>query len=253
MPRHTMLTVVLLALVAGCGAPQADKAAGGLNAEARLRVAVAAEASGDRDMAVSMYNAAAVQSPDDARVQLLCAEGLARNGQLTRAMSLLNARLRADPQQPDLLQTLGAIQVMAGYPSQAVQTLTEVLHVHPADVRALTDKAVAFDLLHRHAEAQALYRQAMGLAPDDAAIRNDYALSLLLSGQPEQAREMLQPFRDTADIPLRIRTNLGIAAAASGHSGEADDLLQGHVDSAGIAMLTQAIAQQGGKTGSGTH
>jgi Flp pilus assembly protein TadD len=247
MRLRTVMVVALAGLLGACGAQQSDKGEAGLNVDARMRVALAAEEAGNRGLAVEQYAAAANQAAGDALVQVRCAEGMARNGQVNQAMTLLHARLRADPRQPDLLATLGAIQVLAGEPTEAVQTLTAVLRQRPADLRVLTDLAVAFDLLHQHAEAQVLYRKALAVAPDDVAIRNDLALSLLLSGQPEQARALLLPFRDETDLPSRIRTNLGIAEAASGHMGDADHLLHGQIDNAGISVLTQAIGQQHSK------
>jgi Flp pilus assembly protein TadD len=250
----TWLAVAALAgLLAGCGAHQADSPRTGMNAEARLRVADAAEASGDHGMAVSMFTAAAELAPNDTAVQLRCAEGLTRNGQPADAMMLLNKRLQADPRQPDALRTLGAIQVMTDHPAEAVQTLAKVLKQNPNDVKALTDTAVALDLLHQHDQAQALYRKALDGAPDDLAVRNDLALSLLLSRRPEEARQVLLPLRDMAGLPERIRINLGIADAASGHLAEAEPLLHGQVDDAGIALLTRAIDRQGAKGSAGSE
>lgn len=234
-------------LLAGCVASQdAAQQRAPVNAEARLRVAAAAEASGDRDMAVSMYNAAAAEAPDSAAIQLRCAEGLARNGKVDDADALLMRRLKATPHDPDVLETLGALQVLAGQASQAVQTLGQVLAARPDDVKALTNKAIALDVMQLHAEAQGLYRRALMLSPGDPAISNDLALSLMLSGQPEEARRVLSPFRDVEGLPERMRINLGILDAAGGHAEEAQELLGSHIDAASLATLTQAIGKGSG-------
>jgi Flp pilus assembly protein TadD len=141
----------------------------------------------------------------------------------------------------DLLRTLGAIQVMTGKPQDALQTLSGVLASKPDDVSALTDKAVALDILRRHDEAQALYRQALGLSPQDATISNDFALSLLLSGQAAAGAQVLAPFRERLGLPERIRTNLGIMDAASGRAEDAHALLGTHIEPADLAKLTEAI------------
>jgi Flp pilus assembly protein TadD len=217
-----------------------------MTAESRLRVADAAEEAGDRDMAASMYAAAAKDAPNDTPTLVRCAEGLARNGRLDDAAELLVHRQKAVPKDTEVLRTIGAIEVMAGQPSQAILTLSAVLAFDPTDVKAMADKAVALDVLRRHAEAQVLYRQALTQGPSDPAICNDLALSLLLSGQPEQARDVLAQFRGRQGLPERMSVNLGIMDAASGHTDEAQMLLGSRIAAADLAALTQAIGRVSG-------
>jgi len=233
-------------LLAGCAAQEGNGPQGSMSAEERLRLAAAAEASGDRDMAVSMYASAASEAPGNTPTQLRCAEGLARNGKIEDAAALLARRLKNAPHDPEVLETLGAIQVLAGQPAHAVQTLSQVLVAKPDDVKALANKAIALDVLRRHDEAQRLYRQALVVVPGDAAISNDLALSLMLSGKAEEARQVLSPFRDVEGLPERMRVNLGILDAADGHSDEARQLLGTHIGAADLATLTQAIGKGGG-------
>lgn len=232
-------------LLAGCSG-QHQGSQHSMGAEARLRVADAAEASGDRQTALSMYAASSNDAPNDTTVQLRAAEGMARNGGLQDASTLLSRRLQATPNDPELLRTQGAIQVMAGEPGKAVLTLSAVLAKKPDDVKALANKAVALDMLHKHAEAQVLYRQALAVEPSDIAISNDLALSLLLSGRREEARDTLAPFRDVPNLPERVAVNLGILDAASGHSSEARQSLGSRIGASDLASLTQAISMQTG-------
>lgn len=233
-----------IGLLAGCAPHQ--NAEHGLTAESRLRVADAAEVSGDKQTARSMYAAAANDSPNDTQTQLRSAEGLARNGGLDDAAALLARRLKTTPHDPELLRTLGAIQIMSGEPGRAILTLSDVLEAKPDDAKALVNKAVALDILHKHDEAQALYRKAATLLPDDMTIANDLALSLLLSGQRDAARLTLLPFRDARELPERVKTNIGILDAATGHPVEAGQMLSSRIASADLASLTQAISMQGG-------
>lgn len=232
-----------IGLLAGCASHQTVEH--GLTAESRLRVADAAETSGDKQTARSMYAAAANDSPNDTQIQLRSAEGLTRNGGLGDAAELLARRLKSTPRDPELLRTLGAIQIMSGEPGRAILTLSDVLAAKPDDAKALVNKAVALDILHKHDEAQVLYRKAMMQLPDDMTIANDLALSLLLSGQREAARLTLLPFRDARELPERVRTNIGILDAATGHPVEAGQVLGSRIASADLASLTQAISMQG--------
>src|ERR1700689_4682056 len=88
-------------LLVGCAAQQGGGQRGSMTAEERLRLAAAAEASGDRDMAVSMYASAASEAPGDTPTQFRCAEGLARNGKIDDAAALLARRLKNAPRDPE--------------------------------------------------------------------------------------------------------------------------------------------------------
>jgi Flp pilus assembly protein TadD len=246
-------TIVLVAaacwMLAGCSAKPGAGPEQSLTASSRLDVALAAEESGDKQTAASMYLAAAGEAQGDTAIQLRCAEGLARNGKLEEADTILARRLRSAPRDVDLLGTLGAVQVMEGKPSEAIQTLSGVLSSKPDDVKAMVNKAVALDILHRHAAAQTLYRQALALAPHDAATSNNLALSLLLSGEPAAGAQVLAPFRESESLSERIRTNLGIMDAASGHTDDAHTLLGSRIGAADLAALTQAINSGSAGTG----
>ena len=216
-----------------------------MNAEARLRVAEAAERSGDHELAVSMYAVAAGDAAHDDAVLLRSVEGLSRGGRLEEAAALLKRRLREGGRSLEVLQTLGSILVLEGQAPQAEAMFGEVLAARPRDVRALTNKAIALDLQRRHAEAQTLYHVALGQAPGDPIISNDLALSLLLSGRVAEARQVLRPFQDSEQLPERVRINLGILEAAGGNGIEAQRLLAGSVTPTDLAMLTHAIATVG--------
>jgi Flp pilus assembly protein TadD len=234
-----------IALLAGC-APQPAGQPTALTSGSRLRVADAAEASGDRQTALAMYAAAANETSNDTPTQLRSAEGLARNGDVKDATTILIRRLKATPHDADLMRTLGAVQVMAGQARQAITTLSEVLATKPNDQQALVNEGVALDILHKHDEAQGLYRKALALLPGDVTISNDLALSLMLSGHPDEARLTMLPFRDATDLPERVKTNLGILDAATGHAAEARQALGSRIGSDDLSSLTQAISMQGG-------
>lgn len=216
-----------------------------LTASARLHVAEAAEESGDKQTAGSMYLAAAKETPGDSAVMIQCAEGLVRTGRLEDAESVLALRLKGAPHDADVLRTLGAVEVLSGKPAAAVVALSAALAVQADDVKALADKGVALDMLRRHAEAQGLYRRALALAPRDEAVSNDLALSLLLSGQAAAGARVLAPFRENVGLPERIRTNLGIMDAASGRREDAQAMLGTRIGAADLATLTQAIGRGG--------
>ena len=244
--RHAIAAALCGCLTAcGGGGPTTRSEA---DPQSKLRVAEAAEISGDRDLATSMYASAAAMAPEDTLVQVRGAMGLARNGKAGPARELLNARLKVTPRDPVLLRALAAVHVVSGQTRQAIARLDEALALSPGDLDALVNKAVALDLEARHADAQALYRRALATAPNDPAISNDYALSLLMSGKAREAQEVLAPFADADAIPERIRVNLGIIYAVNGDTARARALLDGRVDDVDLARLVRAVGQSAAAT-----
>jgi Flp pilus assembly protein TadD len=241
--RAAAMAAVACCCLAGCGHPRSDDPDRAVTAESRLRVAAASEESGNREMAGSMYAEAAAAAPASSEIQLRAAEGLARAGKLEAAADILVRRLRDSPRDVDLLGALGGVQILAGKPEQAVATLSSVLAARPDDVRSLVNKAVALDMLRRPNEAQPLYRRALVLAPGDATISNDLALSLMLSGHLDEARQTLAPFRGASGMPDRMAVNLAILDAAGGRADLSAPVLLGRVGAADSAALMDAIRQ----------
>jgi len=222
-----------------------------MSADARLRVAEAADSSGDSELAISMYAAAAASEPANTNLQLRCADALARRGKIDEARRLLAERLRAYPGQPDLVRALALIDLVAGQPARAIIELDQILAANPGDTRALVDKAVALDLQGQHAAAQAIYQRVLTIAPNDAAARNNLALSLMLEGRTHQALETLAPMQDADGSSRRLKVNLGILYAATGNVERSRQLLGDHVSDGEVSALTRALASSAaeGRTG----
>jgi Flp pilus assembly protein TadD len=213
-----------------------------MSADARLQVAEAADSSGDSELAISMYTAAAASEPANTTLQLRCADALARRGKIDEARKLLAARLRTYPGQPDLTRALAVIELVAGQPAQAIIELDQILAANPGDTRALVDKAVALDLQGHHTAAQAIYQQVLTMAPNDAAARNDLALSLMLEGRTHQALATLAPMQDADGSPRRLKVNLGLLYAATGNVERSRQLLGDRVSDGDVSALTRALA-----------
>ena len=212
-----------------------------LSTDARLQVAAAADASGNSELALSMYMAAAASAPNNTDLQLRCADALARRGKIDEARQMLAEQLRARPGQPDLARALALIDLVAGRPTQAIAGLDRVLSANPEDVRALVDKGVALDLLGQHAAAQTIYQQALATSPNDAAARNDLALSLMLEGKTRQALDTLAPMQNAAGSSQRLRTNLGILYAASGNMQQSRELLGDKAADGEVSAMVRAM------------
>lgn len=240
--RMFLVLVGSSCLLAACASMQPPQH-GELSSSTRLKLAEAADAAGDRDLASSMYIAAAKSDPTDLGLQLRSVEALAQSGKVAEARTLLQDRLRANPRQPALLRALALVDLVSGEAGQAITIFDQLLEASPGDVRLLVDKAVALDVQHRHSDAQRLYRQALEMSPGDPAIRNDLAMSLMLAGRIQEARDILLQLNDMDGVPQRVRVNLAIAAAAAGDMEQSRQLLQGRARNEDLQKIQQALRQ----------
>lgn len=226
--------------LSGCGMFSGDRIPEVTNT-ARLNVALAAEASGDGQMALQIYASALAKDPSDTKAAVQYARALVNNRQLGLARELLSRQLAARPGQPDLSREFGTIEVLQGQAASAVPRFDVALNANPHDVRALVNKGIALDMLGRHAEAQQLYHRADALSPDDPAVRNNLAMSLMLHGRTQEASDILQGMTGgTTDNP-RIRNNMAVLAAASGDMARARQLTAGVISDVELQSLASQV------------
>jgi Flp pilus assembly protein TadD len=242
--NRSVLALMRLAILgltlAGCAAPQPTDHTN-MDPEARMRLADAALAAGNRELAVSMYQSASGGAPNDAQLQLRCASGMARAGSVSAARDMLIGQLKTHPRDSDLLRGLAAIYVISGQTSPALSELDRALTARPNDANALLDKAVALDMQGNHAEAQRMYHQMLAQTPGDAVISNDLAVSLMIEGRTQEAQVVLAPFADSDEIPERMRINLGLIYAANGDTEAARRLLGARLGEGDIQKLAQTM------------
>ena len=234
--------VLLLLAVAACTQPRGDGGTSSLSGESTQRVAQAAVESGDLAMAEQLYAQASAASPSDAAAQLRYADILMRRGRTNEARELLRTHLQTVSDPLQLHDGLGSIYVLTGDPAHAIPEFDAVLAGKPNDVRALVNKAIALDLLGRHSDAQILYRQSLALVPDDPAVINDLALSMLLAGRPQEAEQVAAPLRSQPDIAPRIRAGLGVVLAANGDVAGARALAGAQASEEQLVGLAKAAA-----------
>lgn len=213
---HAKLIAMALALtgglLSGCASGSHDAA----SPEKRLRVAEAAEKSGDLTLARTMYTVAAAEATNDRAARIAAAKGLARCGAPMDAVDLLKGILNRSPSDQEARRTLGTIQIESGMIEEGAGSLSVVVEADPKDTTARTNLGVALDMLNRHAEAEAMYRAVLARTPGDPEATNDLAYSLAMTGQLAAARQVLAPFRNRADLPDRLRATMRLVDGSAG-------------------------------------
>lgn len=196
-----------------------------MNTASRLRIAEAADNSGNVEMAAALYGAAAAAEPGRADLQARFASALQRSGNLPRAEEVLTRALERNPNDVALNLQLGRLRLRTGAADQALAVFDRVLARNANNADALDGRGVALDLLDRPSEAQQAYIAARAQAPADLRISANLAFSYLLEGRAQEARDVLEPFAGRADLPTRARTSLAIARAMTGNQDGAIALL----------------------------
>ncbi len=242
--KHTSFSPVLGLLpllgLGGCGMFSGDRIPEVTNA-ARLNVAMAAEASGDHQMAVQIYAGALARDPSDVQAAIRYARALVNNRQVGLARELLSRQMASRPGHPDLSREFATIEVMQGQAASAVPRFDVALAANANDVRALVNKGIALDMLGRHPEAQQLYLRADALSPDDPAVRNNMAMSLMLLGRAAEANQVLQGVANHADNSPRMRNNMAVVAAANGDMARARQLTAGDISDVELQSLVTQL------------
>lgn len=114
---------------------------------------------GDFDAAIGFYGRAADIAPNDARVKL----GLAR------------------------------VYLRSGRPIEAIPLFQQARSAGAAPRDVLPDQALAFDMVGDQEAAQAAYRRALELAPQNDEVRQRLALSYAISGNREAFESTIAP------------------------------------------------------------
>ena len=106
--------------------------------------------------------------------------------------------------------------------------------------------AGALDRLGRFGQAEAHYRSALELSPNDPKVWNDAGYSYYLQGRQADAERSLKTAAKLDPDNPRIQTNLGLALAAAGKTDEAlAALSKAGGPAAGNANLAYLLASLG--------
>jgi Flp pilus assembly protein TadD len=213
--RKLFYSVAALALLSGCST-SSQYSSSHLNTKiSTSKLAEIAQMSGDSSAAESIYATAAQENASDAEAQLNYANVLVQQNRISEARRILSSRI-ASVRNPQMLHgPLGSLYVLTGDAQLAVTEFDAALSSDSHNVRWLTNKAIALDLLKQHTEAQALYRKALAASPDDPIVISNLGLSLALSGQKEEATKVMAALGGQELMP-RIRNNYDVVRAANG-------------------------------------
>ena len=206
--------------VVGGGTPAGPVELDAQSVDTLVRLGDFTLARGDAASAVAMYNRAHQAEPDAILPLMRLGVAFAQLGSYEESAGAYRAALAIEPVNPDAHRGLGNALVALNRPQEGLPNLETALAMSN-DPRAYNSIGVALDMLGRHDDAQFYYRQGVELAPGDADLTANLALSLALSRQFDEAIALMREAASRPDATARHRQNLALILALADRTDEA--------------------------------
>jgi Flp pilus assembly protein TadD len=242
--RGALAALLAAALLGGCAsAGQAPAtAAGAPSPDGLMRMADKARGRGELPVAASLYRRAHDADPQRARPLVSLGQVLMDMQRPDQASEAFSAALVIEPRNLDALRGLGHAKLTLNEPEQAIPPLKQALAQAANDFRVLNALGVAHDLTGDRKGAHQYYRTGLKLAPDNAPLRSNYALSLALSGEKDAALETIAPLAGAPMATPQQRQTVALVYGLAGDKAEAERLARMDLDEAAVQANMQRIA-----------
>lgn len=142
-------------------------------------------------------------------------------GDTLTAINIYDRARQKDPNDPEPLNAMGRVLLTTGQVQRAAAVYEELRNRHRGFIPAYVGLGVAYDLQGRHHQAQQVYNDGLAQAPDNAALRNNMALSLALAGDSQAAVMVLSEIAGGPQSTARSRQNLALIYGLAGRTEEA--------------------------------
>jgi Flp pilus assembly protein TadD len=199
-----------------------------------MRIGAAAHAGGDLATAVSVYRRAASTEPLAIAPFVAAGNTLMEMGEFNEAITTYQAALARDARDPEALRGIARAYLTSARPELAGEPLAVAYRDTPDDPKLLQLIGVADDYVGQHAEAQARYRRALELLPQDPALSLNLALSLALTGNYPEAVGLLRPIATAPSGSPRERQTLALIYGLQGDQRAAEQIARLDLDAASV-------------------
>jgi Flp pilus assembly protein TadD len=171
--------------------------------------------------AIAQWSAAYAKKPQDPKMALGYAMALKAIGSRDRALDILIAGYRANPDNAEIAAELGRLALDMGRLDIAVQTLKVAEAKGVRDWKTLSAQGTLRAKQGQHAEAQQYYLAALQEQPDAVSVINNLALSYALDGKAGKSEELLRKAVASGHDDKRVRQNLALVLGLQGKFEEA--------------------------------
>lgn len=191
-----------------------------------LDAAQQAERKRDNVNALSYYRSLYERHPNNIDVIVGMSRSLRHLGRSTEAEALVERALKTIDRNHVLLAEAGKVRLSLGKAMPAIDSLSRAESLGAKAWDIYTALAVAYDRVGMFDQAEARYRKALELSPDNAVVLNNFALSRAQAGDLDKAIENLQRASALPEATPRMRQNLALFFAIKGDLKAAEDLVR---------------------------
>ena len=146
-------------------------------------------------------------------------------GQLAAAGRVYHALLTEAPDDPDLNNLAGLLQLQTGQPGLAEKLIRRALQAEPGNPQSHYNLGIACKDQHKWEEAANAFQACVDLAPDNAEAMNSLGNALRLNGKLKEALDWLERALDLQPGHPAVLINLGMLHNQLGRHGEAEGFL----------------------------
>ncbi len=199
-------------------------------AEAVVRLARRTAARGDWPIAASLFRRA--NTLDSSNFDAIYGLGRTLNklNANEEALVVFQRAVSLRPKNTDAMRGLGNTLVFLDRSALAIPHFERALALKE-DPRLFNGIAVAFDMLDDYKAAQAFYRVGLKSSPNNLSLRNNLALSLLLSGKAVESTKLLRELAAQPQATTRHRLNFALSLVLSGDTRMAESVVRMDLDS----------------------
>jgi len=190
--------------------------------------------------------------PTDSVAGVELARALRAIGQNATAAQAANRVLMLDPKNYDAMMEEARAYVADGQGFYAIDLAQRAHAMAAKDWRPMLVLGVAYEQVQREDDAQAAWREALRLSPDNPAVLSNMAMTLAAHGQADQAEPLLRRAVAQPGATLQERQNLSLVLGAEGKLAEAEKILREDLPpdqaNADLAYLQALAAGHNGAT-----
>lgn len=244
--RTALLAMTAVGLLAGCASNKANTSTHSPGAGSHYVHPGSHQARAN----VTRWGQQYEKNRSDRAVILGYANALSQNGQTPQSMAVLQAGVISHPKDREIASAYGKVLAMNGRFEEALNVLQDAQQPDLPDWKLMSAEGAIHDQMGNHAQARALYKQALKISPDDPSLLNNLGLSYLLSNDLPDAEYTLRRAAALPEADSRVRQNLALVLGVQGKYDEAIEVAQSELDprqaKANIAYLKSMIEQRQG-------
>lgn len=160
----------------------------------------------------------------DAQAGVRLAASLRALGRNEEAAAAAGRVLVINPDDKDALLEWARDGLAAGQGFYAIEPLAKLQAKDGKDWRIPSLLGVAYEQVSRPQDAEAAWRQALALSPNNPAVLSNLAMHYAAAGQTAQAEALLRQAAAQPEASLQVRQNLALVLGLQGRLSEAEQL-----------------------------